>query len=81
MLALRLPKDIEDRLEVLAKRAGQTKVDFALRVFREQIEDMEDAQVALERLANDDGFRIPLSEVLADIEAQEAAVARKTPAE
>lgn len=81
MLALRLPKDIEDRLEVLAKRAGQTKVDFALQVFREQIEDMEDAQVALERLANDDGFRIPLSEVLADIEAQEAAVARKTPAE
>ena len=80
MLALKLPKDIEDRLEVLAKRAGQSKVDFALRVFREQIEDLEDAQIAFERLANDDGMRIPLSDILADIEAQEAAAARTSPA-
>ncbi len=80
MLALQLPRDIEDRLEVLAKRAGKTKTDFALQVIREQIEDLEDAQIAIERLANDDGVRIPLSEVLADIEAQEAAAAHKSPA-
>jgi RHH-type transcriptional regulator, rel operon repressor / antitoxin RelB len=49
MLALRLPKDIEDRLDQLAKRTGRTKSFYAREAIIEKIEDLEDYYVALER--------------------------------
>ena len=50
MLALRLPKDIEDRLDLLAKRTGRTKTFYAREAILEHLEDLEDAYVALDRL-------------------------------
>jgi RHH-type transcriptional regulator, rel operon repressor / antitoxin RelB len=49
MLALRLPKDIEDRLDQLARRTGRTKSFYAREAIIEKIEDLEDYYVALER--------------------------------
>ena len=53
MLALRLPKDIEERLEALAKKTGRTKSFYAREAIIEKLADLELAYLALERL-NDD---------------------------
>lgn len=50
MLAIRLPKDIEDRLEALAKKTGRTKTFYAREAILEKIEDMEDYYLAEERI-------------------------------
>lgn len=50
MLALRLPKVIEERLDALAKRTGRTKSHIAREAILSQIEDMEDIASAEERL-------------------------------
>jgi RHH-type transcriptional regulator, rel operon repressor / antitoxin RelB len=73
MLALRLPKDIEDRLEALAKATGRTKSYYAREAIIEHLEDFEDAQIAVERLREDDGVRIPLSEIIRELDDEEAA--------
>lgn len=41
MLALRLPKDIERRLEALAKRTGRSKSFYAREAILEHLEDLE----------------------------------------
>ena len=50
MLALRLPADIEKRLDTLAKSTGRTKSFYARQAIVEHLEDLEDAYLALERL-------------------------------
>ena len=53
MLSIRLPKDIEARLERLAKETGRTKSYYAREAILEKIEDMEDVYLAeqvLERI-------------------------------
>ncbi len=50
MLALRLPKDIEDRLEKLAKKTGRTKSFYARQALLQHLEDLEDTYLAVERL-------------------------------
>lgn len=50
MLALRLPKDIEERLEQLAKKTGRSKSFYAREALLEYLEDLEDAYLAAERL-------------------------------
>jgi RHH-type rel operon transcriptional repressor/antitoxin RelB len=62
MLALRLPAEIEQRLDALAKKTGRSKSFYAREAILRQIEDIEDyylarrrrsqggARVALERL-------------------------------
>jgi RHH-type transcriptional regulator, rel operon repressor / antitoxin RelB len=42
MLALRLPDDIEKRLDNLAKRTGRSKSYYAREAIVEHIEDLED---------------------------------------
>lgn len=66
MLALRLPEDIEKRLAALAKKTGRTKSFYAREAIVEHIEDLEDYYLAEERLASDDGERIPLEDVMAE---------------
>ncbi len=62
MLALRLPKNIEQRLERLAKRTGRTKSYYAKLAIQEYLDDQEDYLIAVERLErNLPG--IPLEEV------------------
>ena len=42
MLAIRLPEDIEKRLDRLAKRTGRTKTYYAREAVLAHIEDLED---------------------------------------
>ncbi len=46
MLAIRLPKDIETRLDNLAKATGRTKTYYAREAILEKLEDMEDIYMA-----------------------------------
>lgn len=66
MLAIRIPDEIDIRLEALAKRTGRTKTFYAREAILRHIEDMEDAYVALERLKNP-GKRLTMDEVEATL--------------
>jgi predicted DNA-binding protein len=71
MLAIELPRSVEKRLQALAKKTGRTANDLALEAIAERIEDYEDAVRGLERMKEDDGTRIPLSDIIRDIEELE----------
>lgn len=62
MLALRLPPEIEKRLQALAKKTGRTKSFYAREAILRHIEDLEDYYVARRRLARR-APRIPLEEL------------------
>jgi RHH-type rel operon transcriptional repressor/antitoxin RelB len=51
MLALRLPEEIEIRLEKLAKSTGRTKSFYAREAIIEHLADLEDLCLAEKRLA------------------------------
>ena len=51
MLAIRLPEEIEIRLENLAKATGRTKTYYAREAILEYLEDMEDLYMAEQRMA------------------------------
>jgi RHH-type rel operon transcriptional repressor/antitoxin RelB len=50
VLALRLPPEIEARLEDLAKRTGRSKSFYAREAILEHLEDLEDLYLAEEAL-------------------------------
>ena len=50
MLALRLPSEIEERLEALAKATGRTKSFYAREAILEHLDDLEDIYLAEETL-------------------------------
>jgi RHH-type rel operon transcriptional repressor/antitoxin RelB len=50
MLALRLPEDIEKRLDNLAKRTGRSKSYYARKAIVEHLEDLEDIYLAEKEL-------------------------------
>jgi RHH-type rel operon transcriptional repressor/antitoxin RelB len=50
MLALRLPAEIEKRLENLAKTTGRTKSYYAREAILEYLDDLEDIYLAAKRL-------------------------------
>ena len=50
MLAIRLPSEIEDRLEALAKSTGRTKTFYAREAILEHLDDLEDLYLAEQRL-------------------------------
>ena len=50
MLAIRLPKEIEDRLSVLAKVTGRTKTYYAREAILRHLDDLEDIYLAEKRL-------------------------------
>ena len=64
MLAVRLDKDLEKRLERLAEKTGRTKTFYAREAIEAHLDDLEDFFLAQERLRD---FRredaIPLAEV------------------
>ena len=67
MLAIRLPPEIEARLENLAKNTGRTKTYYAREAILEYLEDMEDLYEAEQRVADIRAGRskaIPLEEVM-----------------
>ena len=59
MLALRLPPDIEQRLDALAKKTGRSKSYYAREAILRQLEDIEDYYLARRRLARR-GSRVTL---------------------
>ena len=50
MLALRLPKDVEEKLEKLAQKTGRTKSYYARQAIVDFLDDQEDYLIALARL-------------------------------
>lgn len=54
MLAIRLDKELEERLSEAAKRAGRTKTSFARKAIEEYIEDIEDIAAAEEAMRQHD---------------------------
>ena len=51
MLALRLPEDLEARLDALARKTGRTKSYYAREAIVEYIDDLEDLYLAQKRYA------------------------------
>jgi RHH-type rel operon transcriptional repressor/antitoxin RelB len=69
MLALRLPADLEARLDALARKTGRTKSYYAREAIVEYIDDLEDLYLAQKRYALiDKGKSKTLS--LDEVEAQ-----------
>lgn len=46
MLAVRLPEDIEQRIEALAQQTGRTKSFYVREAIQEYLDDMEDYYLA-----------------------------------
>ena len=62
MLAIRLPEEIERRLEALAKNTHRTKTYYACEAILEHLDDLEDYYLAITRLEKNLP-PIPLDEV------------------
>jgi len=52
MLAIRLPEDIELRLNNLAKKTGRSKTFYVREAILEYLDDLEDLYLAEKRLSN-----------------------------
>jgi RHH-type rel operon transcriptional repressor/antitoxin RelB len=52
MIAVRLDKEIENRLDRLAKRTGRTKTFYVREAILEHLEDIEDTYIAEKRLSS-----------------------------
>ena len=55
MLSVRLPEDLEKRLEALAKATGRSKTYYVREALVQKLEDMEDlylAEAVMERIAS-----------------------------
>ena len=50
MLAIRLPAEVETRLEALAQATGRTKTFYAREAILEYLDDLEDLYLAEQRL-------------------------------
>lgn len=50
MLAIRLPPEIEARLDALAKATGRSKTFYAREAILEYLDDLEDVYLAKQRL-------------------------------
>ena len=67
MLAIRLPEDIERRLDALAAATGRTKTFYAREAILEHLENLEDiylAERALEDIRAGKVKTIPLDDVM-----------------
>lgn len=69
MLALRLPPDLEQRLDDLARKTGRTKSYYAREAIAEYIADLEDAYLAEHRLRDNPEF-VDFDDVLRDLDIQ-----------
>lgn len=68
MLALRLPPEIETRLDALAKRTGRSKSYYAREAILEYLDDLEDLYLAekrLEDIRKGKSDTVPLADLMA----------------
>lgn len=66
MLAIRLPEEIEARLDILAKRTGRSKTFYAREAILEHLGNLEDlylAEQVVRRIRDDDERTSTLDEV------------------
>lgn len=69
MIAVRLPAEIEKRLDRLAKRTGRAKSYYVREALVNQLDDLEDIYIAEKRLEDIRAGRshtIPLEEVMTE---------------
>ena len=74
MLAVRLPVDIEKRLNALAKVTGRTKTFYVREAILEHLDDLEDIYLAEKRLEDIRAGReetIPLEQVERDLDLED----------
>ena len=65
MLAIRLPAEVEKRLEKLAKKTGRTKSFYVRQAIMEYLEDLEDFYLAEERIKSfGEAKSIPIEEIM-----------------
>lgn len=67
MLAIRLPSDLEERLEHLAKATGRTKTFYAREAIVAHLDDLEDLYLAEQRLLDNRAGRsesVPLEDMM-----------------
>lgn len=67
MLAIRLPAEVEARLEAMAKATGRTKTFYAREAILEHLDDLEDLYLAEQRLIDIRAGKektVPLEEVM-----------------
>ena len=67
MLAIRLPAEVESRLDALAKATGRTKTFYAREAVLEYLDDLEDLYLAEQRLIDIRAGKtqtVPLDEVM-----------------
>ncbi len=65
MLSIRLPDDIETRLETLATQTGRTKSYYVKEALMSYLDDLEDFYLAEQRMQRfDDSQAIPLAELV-----------------
>ena len=67
MLAIRLPNEIEERLNALAAKTGRTKTFYAKEAILEHLGEMEDRYLAINRLENP-GKRWSLDDMEQDLD-------------
>lgn len=66
-VSIRLPEDLSARLTDLANATGRSKTYYMLEAIREHLDDLEDAYIAEQRLADLRAGRsksIPLADVM-----------------
>lgn len=66
-LSIRLPREVEDRLDNLAARTGRSKTFYVTEAIREHLADIEDVYLAEQRLIDIQQGRsktIPLEELM-----------------
>ncbi len=69
MLAIRLPADVEARLDALAKATGRTKTFYAREAILRHIDDLEDIYLAereMEEIRAGRSTTVPLEQVMKD---------------
>lgn len=74
MLALRLPPEIEDRLDALAKLTGRSKSFYARQAILEHLDDLEDLYLAesrMKKLAEGKSSTISIAELVAKYELED----------
>jgi len=62
MIAVRLPPEVEKRLERLARKTGRSKTFYVREAILQHLEDLEDYYLAVQRL-EENLPSIPLEEV------------------
>lgn len=70
MLAIRLPEEVEARLEALAKKTGRSKTFYARQAILEYLDDLEDLYLAEQRwlsLQRGESETVSLAEVERDL--------------